>query len=124
MPIDPNLSRNSLLITGSLRINCGDFQFKFQITPENLVLNFPSFGMLARAKAMGSDFANLAADIPPLPNFPTSSRAHNPIRPAENIPTAKPLFVAVDSRPVGKLQINGSSVKFSPTPLRFFKKLK
>lgn len=124
MPTNSGSLKNLIKITGSLRIKCGDFYFDLELTPENLVANFPSLGMLLRAKTKGDEFTKLIADIPTLPSLPIAPASSSSSKPTKTLPKEKILFVAVNSRPVGKLSLNGTNINFTPTPLRFFTKLK
>ena len=122
MPIDHGLGKTSLGITGSLRIACGDFHFKLRLTHEHFVADFPSFGMLLRAKTMGEEFAEMIADVPLPPPLPGSSRGKK----ATSLKTFLKndfLYAAVNKRPVGKLFLRNGSLTFRPTPLGFLRKL-
>ena len=118
MPIDRGSRAKSLGITGSLRIRCGDFHFKLKLTPEHFAADFPSFGMLLRAKSMGESFGEMIADIPAPPAFPSSKGQSTPFL------EEKTIYATVNDRPVGKLHLSGGKLSFRPTPLSFLFKLK
>ena len=118
MPIDLGSRAKPLGITGSLRIECGDFHFKLKLTPEHFAADFPSFGMLLRAKRMGEEFGEMIADIPAPPSFPAPKGESKPFL------AEKSLYATVNDRPVGKLLLKEGTVTFRPTPLSFLFKLR
>ncbi|MGJ8632916.1 MAG: hypothetical protein ACSHX7_03280 [Luteolibacter sp.] len=124
MPIDPERREQALGITGSLRIACGDFHFKLRLTPEHFVADFPSLGMLLRAKSMGDEFAEMITDIPAPPPLPSASKKPKSSTFQNTFLQENFIYAAVNSRPVGKLQMKDGSITFRPTPFSFFSKLK
>ena len=52
MPTDSVRQERDLSVNGSFRIECDDLHFDLRFTPDYFVADFPTFGMLLRAKSM------------------------------------------------------------------------
>lgn len=120
MHVEPH-QRPGLHMEGVMQISCGDFQFRVELTPSRIVADFPSFGMLLKARREGEELKSAIDRLPPLPGTTPSAGT-----PGVGLPAAlagTDIFVAVNSRPVGKIVQELSSLRFRPTPLQFFKRL-
>jgi hypothetical protein len=122
MPAD-SLPRPGLHFEGALHVSCGDFEFRLELTPARLVADFPSFGMLLRARKEGEELKTVIDRLPPLPPLPGPTRASPTGAGLGQVLADTEIFVAVNSRPVGKVTRENGAFRFRPTPLQFFKRL-
>ncbi len=120
MHVEPRQPKG-LQIQGAMHVSCGDFEFRVELAPSRIVADFPSFGMLLRARKEGEELKSAIDRLPPLPGATPSPRPPNSGLPAALVGTE--IFVAVNSRPVGKIVQESGSLRFRPTPLQFLKRL-
>ncbi len=121
MPVDSG--RPSLSIIGSLRVSCGGFHFRVSLGDERWIAEFPSFAALLLARTEAESLRKAISSLPSLPPRP-GKKVREPVSSNPNLRKKLLIWVQVGDRPVGKLSEESGSLKFHPTPLRFFTKHK
>ena len=124
MPTNPKSWDQALSATGSLRIECGDFQFDLRLTPNYFVADFPSFGMLLRANGKKKELKKLIKDIPVPTSFHSASKKLQASGIEIPFIAENCIYAAAKGRPVGKITLKHGKLAFTPTPIRFFSGLK
>jgi|AntRauTorcE11897_2_1112592.scaffolds.fasta_scaffold39574_2 hypothetical protein len=109
-----------LTFSGSIRISCEDFHFQLRGSDLSLVVDFPSFGMLIRARKIADDLQELLKELPPLPRLPEGPEVR-PDRKNGGFPPK--IRIAVNARPLGKIDFAKGKPKFTPTLLSYFRKI-
>ena len=118
--MDEDPTATGIAFSGSLRISCEDFHFQLRGSNQQLVADFPSLGMLFRAKGMANQLADSLRQLPPLPPMRPTGQP----RPGRSFMDFMPeIRIAVNARPLGRLDFGESKPKFVATPLWFFKKI-
>ncbi len=121
-PTDQRGRSGRVQLEGTLRVSCADFSFRLRFKPGRLIVDFPSLGMLVRARKEAADLQAAVANLPPLPGSPAGGRgAGSPTPPIDLSSTD--MWVAVNMRPVGRVVKEPSGMRFRPTPFSFLSRL-